>query len=126
MPRRTYVLEDNYGSRFSPSTVFILGIQLKLQGWCQVPVPYEPFSGMFLIVGRSFCEHLAFYLEAQAKSRVHTRALGNTRTELHPIRCIPHMHCYGTMECVHNLNNSRKGLLCILRVHTKAMTFLSI
>lgn len=66
------------------------------------------------------------YLGAQAKSRVHTRASGNTRTELHPIRCVPHMHCYGTTECVHNLNNTRKGLLCILRVHTKAMTFLSI
>jgi hypothetical protein len=35
--------------------------------------PMSHSLGSFLIVGCSFCENLAFYLGAQAKSRVHLR-----------------------------------------------------
>lgn len=109
-------------------------IQLKLLGWCQIPVPSETFHcpRICFIVGCSFGGNLAFYLGAKAKSRVHMSlqeisdmnyiASICIRTELHTLH--PTCELLWITKCVYNLNQTlAEFFLCVLRVHTKNMTF---
>lgn len=75
----------------------------------------------------SFCDNLAFYLGTQARPRVHMGAfekhqIVTTSHQLHPTHALLWDH----EVCIQSQRNTSKVLLCILRAHTKAMTFLSI
>lgn len=76
---------------------------------------------------RSFCENLALYLGAQARPRMRMgdfekHQIGTTSHQL----CPTHALLWDHEVCIQSQRNTSKVLLCILRIHTKAMTFLSI